>query len=168
MRHGISEEEWDDHLLGKSAPGARVRIDAHLLSCPKCWERYQREYSTTNTLEAGAAQARELLNMDDQRLPAMFAEIMGKIRAQGLTPGSEISQSLDSLKAVLEPVFGPTAAQRAMHLAASDSSSVPLNRITHENWNSFLEKLSAIVSIICGDIFAGVIWEHGYIAPAAL
>jgi hypothetical protein len=49
-------------------------------------------------------------------------------------------------------------------LAASRSAVGSLDGMTQERWNPFLEQLAAITSIICGDVFAGLIREHGRLA----
>jgi hypothetical protein len=168
VRHEISDEQWEDYLLGKGTPEARARIDAHLLACPECWQCYQHEYPTISTLKQAATEAREQLILDDKRLRPMFTDVMSRLRAEDAATVDEIDCGLDFLKSVLDPVFGPTTAQRAMHLAANGSPAKPASRITRENWDGFLERLAAMASIICGDVFAGLIREHGQLAPASI
>ena len=168
MKHRISEEEWDDYLNGKSAPPARARLDAHLLGCSECWQRYQREYPVMRALQSAVGEAREDLVLDQQRLQPMFANIMAGIRADAGVPAAEIDDGLKFLDAVLEPVFGRSSAQRAMHLAADLSPAHPLSQMTRENWNCFLERLATIASIVCGDVFAGLIRKHGQLSAATL
>jgi hypothetical protein len=166
VRHGISNEEWEDYLVGKSPPETRARIDAHLVYCTECWQLYEQECPAMSALGNAVEEAREYLIMRDERLRPMFARVMANVRADDLAVIEQIHSNLNFLQAVLEPVFGPKAAQRAMQLAASLSSARALNRITRENWNGFLERLAAIASIICGDVFAGLIREYGQLASS--
>lgn len=170
MKHGYTDEEWDDYLTGQSVPEARDRIEAHLVGCLQCWQLYQQEAPTMRALGDAAAEARERLSTSDWRLRSMFTYVMANVRGaeDDSTVPAQIRSGLDFLQSVLEPVFGPKAAQRAMQLAANGSSARSLDRMTRESWNPFLERLAAITSIICGDVFAGLIREHAQLAPARL
>ncbi len=168
MKHGISDEEWEDYLASKTTPQARDRIEAHLIGCLSCWQRYQQESLVIGALEEASAEAREQLTISGRRLSSMFEPILANIRASEKDAAMPVNirSSLESLKSVLDPVFGSRAAIRAMQLAANGSYTFSLDRITQEGWNAFLERLTVITSIICGDVFAGLIKEQGKLAPA--
>ena len=171
MNHGFSDEEWDDFLTGRNAPVIRARIDAHLVGCTECWQLYQEQALTINCLAEAAAEAREQLAMSDEELQTRVSRLMASFPV--LEPGLEddlaepaqIRSGLEFLNSLLNPVFGPKAAQRALGLAASGSAVGSLDRMTRETWAPFLERLAAIASVICGDVFAGLIREHGRLAP---
>ena len=168
MKHGFTEEEWEDYLANQSTQQSRQRIDAHLGRCSHCWQRYQDESPTILALVAAAKEAKEKLVVSDERLRSMLAVVMAN--ARGLddvsTTPVEIRSGLHFLRAILVPVFGPNAAHCAMVLAANGSASRPLERMTLESWSTFVERLAAIISIICGDVFAALIREHGQLASA--
>lgn len=168
MKHGFTEEEWEDYLADQSTQQSRQRIDAHLVTCSHCWQRYQDESPTILALVAAAREAKEKLVVSDERLHSMLAAVMAD--ARGLedvsTTTDEIRSGLHFLRAILVPVFGPKAAHCAMVLAANGSASRPLGRMTRESWSTFVEQLAAIISIICGDVFAALIREHGQLASA--
>lgn len=170
MKHGFTEEEWEDYLSDQSTQQSRQRIDAHLVTCSHCWQRYQDESPTILALVAAAREAKEALVVPDERLRSMLAVVMAN--ARGLedvsTTTDEIRSGLHFLRAILVPVFGPKAADCAIVLAANGSASRPLGRMTHESWDTFVERLAAIISIICGDVFAALIREHGQLASARL
>ena len=168
MKHGITEEEWEDYLTDQSTQHSRQQIDAHLVKCSHCWERYQHESPTMLALAAAAKEAKEKLVVSDERLRSMLAVVIadGRSLEEVSTTPDEIRSGLHVLRAILVPVFGTKAAQRAMVLAANGSASRPLERMSRESWNAFVERLATIISIICGDIFAGLIREHGQLAPA--
>ena len=168
MKHGFTEEEWEDYLAGQTSEQSRQRIDAHLVGCSHCWQRYQDESPAILALVAAAREAKEKLVVSDERLHSMLAVVMSN--AAGLddvsTTPVEIRSGLHFLRAILVPVFGPKAAQCAMVLAANGSASRPLERMTLESWSTFVERLAAIIAIICGDVFAALIREHGQLASA--
>jgi hypothetical protein len=166
LNHGFTEEEWEDYLADQSTQQSRQRIDAHLVSCSQCWRRYQDESPTILALVAAGREAKEKLVVSDERLRSMLAVVMAN--ARGLedvsTTPDEIRSGLHFLRAILVPVFGPKAAQCAMVLAANGSASRPLGRMTVESWSTFVERLAAIISIICGDVFAALIREQRQLA----
>jgi hypothetical protein len=170
LKHGITEEEWENYLAGQTTQDSRQRIDAHLITCSSCWERYQDESPTMLALAAAANEAKEKLVVSDERLRSMLAVVIANARISEdvSTTSEEIRSGLHVLRAILVPVFGPRAAQCAMVLAANGSASRPLERMTHESWHAFVERLATIISIICGDVFAGLIREHGQLATARL
>jgi hypothetical protein len=161
MKHEFTDEEWDDYLTGRIASDARARIDAHLVVCSACWQLYLEQAPAIDAVVEAAAEAREHLTISDQQILSMFSQTMATIRAaEGTTP-AQIRRGLEFLKSLLIPVFGPEATERALQLAATRS----LDQVTRESWNPFLERLAGITSIICGDVFAGMIREHGQMAP---
>jgi hypothetical protein len=162
MKHEFSDEEWDDYLTGRIASDARARIDAHLVVCSACWQLYVDQAPAIDAMVEAAAEAREHLIISDQQMLSMFSQAMATIRAAEDTTPAQIRHGLDFLNSLLIPVFGPEATHRALRLAAARS----LDQVTRESWNPFLERLAGITSIICGDVFAGMIREHGQMAPA--
>ena len=120
-------------------------------------------------LAAAAAEARENLPVSDERLQSVLAAVLASIRMEDdSATNAQIRSGLDFLRSILDPVFGPRAAQCALLLAANGSPSSPLDRMTRESWNAFLERLEDMISIICGDVLAGLIREHGQLVPAQL
>ena len=169
MKHGITDEDWEDFLAGQAAAHSRARIDAHLIGCVQCWELYQQEAPAMRALEAAAAEARENLAVPDDQLQSMLAAVLASIRMEeDSAANAQIRGGLDFLRSILVPVFGPKATQCALLLAANGSGSRPLDRMTRETWNAFLERLADMVSIICGDVLAGLIREHGQLVQSPL
>ena len=170
MKHGFTEEEWEDYLIDRSTQQSRQQIDAHLVTCSHCWQRYQDESPIILALVAAAREAKEKLVVSDERLHSMLAVVMADVRGldEVSTTTDEIRSGLHFLRAILVPVFGPKAADCAMVLAANGSASRPLGQMTRESWSTFVEQLAAIISIICGDVFAALIREHGKLASAGV
>lgn len=101
----------------------------------------------------------EYMNVSEMRIREMFDELMTKIRTAEEEGGLEIEvdKGLQHLKTVLDPVLGSQASIRAMQMAAKGVFSYSTGKISLETWNGFIERLITILSIICGDVFAGLI-----------
>jgi len=169
LKHGITDEEWEDFLAGQGAVHSHARIDAHLMKCVQCWELYQQESPAMRAVAAAAIEAREKLVVSDERVQSVLAAVLSRIGMEDdSTTTAQIRSGLDFLRSILDPVFGPKAAQCALLLAASGSDSLSLDGLTRESWTAFLERLAAMISIICGDVFAGLIREHGQLVPVGL
>jgi anti-sigma factor RsiW len=74
---------------------------------------------------------------------------------------AELRGRLDTLETVLAPMCGAQAAARVLHTAARHSPARSLADVTHENWEPFMERLTAITAAMCGDTFASLVWERG-------
>jgi hypothetical protein len=162
MKDEFSDEEWDDYLTGRIASDARARIDAHLIVCSACWRFYEEQAPAMHAVVDAVTEARAHLTISDQQLRSMFSQTLAKIRTTEDNTPVQVSNGLDFLRSLLLPVFGPEATHRALWLAATRS----LDQVTPESWPPFLERLADITSIICGDVFAGMIREHGQIVSA--
>ena len=120
-------------------------------------------------LAEAAAEARENLAVSDDRVQSTLAAVLASVRMEeDSAANAQIRSGLDFLRSILVPVLGPKAAQCALLLAADGSGSRPLDRMTRETWNAFLERLAEMISITCGDVLAGLIREHGQLAPSRL
>lgn len=168
MKHVFRAEEWELYLTDPNALKTRAMFDAHLVNCKQCWELYQQESPAMRALSEAGQEARRELTIDEPKLRIMFSHMMTNLGAEKseLNVTAQIQRSLEFLKSVLHPVFGSKATQRALQLAAHGSSGRSLDRMTVEGWNAFLDQLTAIVSIICGDVFASLIREHGKLLAA--
>ena len=163
MKHGISELEWNDYLDGRAAAEVRDRIEAHLIGCLECWEFYDHlSCATRELLEAGEAARREL-TLEDRQLHAMLRGVFSRLGAGGTRPAvqAQMQGRLSVLETVLAPFCGTQAAVCALHVAAKNSPARELSRVTPDNWEPFLEKLTAIAAAMCGETFAGLIRESG-------
>lgn len=163
MKHGIAEAEWNDYLDGGATPEVRDRIEAHLFGCLECWEFYDRLAGATRNLGAAGEEARQRLTLEDRRLHAMLRGVFAQLQ-EGAPVGAtqtQVQRRLSLLEKVLAPFCGPHAAVRALHAAAQNSPARSLERLTTENWEPFLKKLTAIAAAMCGESFASLVWERG-------
>jgi hypothetical protein len=165
MKHGITEQEWNDYLDGCAPLPVRDRIEAHLTGCLSCWEFYEQMSGATEALQAAGEEARRELTLTDRQLHRMvrgvFAEIHqseGQSEAQANT---QLQGRLNSLETTLAPFCGTQVAARALQTAALHSPARSLEKVTQANWEPFLERLTAIAAALCGDTFATLLREQG-------
>ncbi|HMV47551.1 MAG TPA: zf-HC2 domain-containing protein [Blastocatellia bacterium] len=163
MRHGINEENWENYLDGKLPPEERDRIEAHIIGCVACWEFQQRMLALNARLrEVGAAMDRSHV-LSDEQLSAGLRGVYAMICAgrDAAAPPTPVQQRLDELAAVMTVFCGTQAAASALQTAAQRSPARSLKQVTRENWEPFLQRLSAIAHVLCGRTGAHLVWESG-------
>lgn len=163
MQHGITELEWNEYLDGSAKTEIRDRIEAHLIGCLSCWEFYERLASGSQRLNDASAEARNQLTLDDRRLHLMLHNIFANLHSEtAQAPNqTQIQIWLEALKTVLTPICGKQVAARVLHAAAKLSPAQSLERVRPENWEPFLDRLTAIAEAMCGDTFATLVQEKG-------
>lgn len=163
MQHGITEQEWNDYLDGGAKTDTRDRIEAHLIGCLSCWEFYERLASASQRLTEASAEARTQLTLEDRRLHLMLHNIFADLQREPaqLPNQNEIQVWLEGLQTVLTPICGKQIAARVLQAAAKLSPAQSLERVKPENWDAFLDRLTAIAAAICGDTFATLVQERG-------
>jgi hypothetical protein len=165
MTHLFSEEEWNDYIEGQIDDETRDRIEAHLIGCLGCWEFYERMANATRALRVNGAGMRAVFALQDRQLSAglrgVFAKIDEAEAAKRDQPRRVIQQRLDALAAVMAPMCGSQTATKALRAAAQVSHARSLERVTEDNWTSFLASLKPIAAVMCGETGARLIWESG-------
>lgn len=168
MKHGISEENWQDYLDGVARPEVRERIDAHLPGCLSCWEFYEQMTASVADLRRAGEEALRAVTLSDPQLHRMLRNVFQELRQETSAEElqTEVQERLDVLQTVMAPYCGPQAAVRVMERAAQHSPALSLADVTTENWEPFLERLTKLAAALCGDTFARLIWERGQLASA--
>jgi hypothetical protein len=163
MKHGISELEWNDYLDGRAIVEARDRIEAHFIGCLDCWEFYEQMSCATGELREAGEEARQGLTLEDRQLHVMLRGVFARLRAEEAAPSKApgVQGRLNLLERVLAPFCGAHAAARALQAAAKNSPARSLERVTPDNWEPFMERLTSIAAAMCGQTFADLIWERG-------
>lgn len=163
MKHGISDESWENYLGGSLPPEERDQIEAHLIGCLACWEFHERMVKLNGRMRAaGAAMERSCVLGDDQLsagLRGVFALICAQ-REVGETI-TQMQQRLGELEAVMAVFCGSQAAASAIKAAAENSPAKSLRDVTRENWEPFLQRLIAIAQVLCGRTGARWLLESG-------
>src|SRR5882672_8142614 len=150
MTHLFSEEEWNDYLEEQIDDETRDRFEAHLIGCLSCWKFYERMANATQALRVSGAGLR-----------SVFAKIDEAEGAKRDQPRRVIQQRLDALAAVMAPMCGSQTATKALRAAAQVSHARSLERVTEDNWTSFLMSLKPIAAVMCGETGARLVWESG-------
>jgi hypothetical protein len=170
MTHGISDQEWVAYLDGGLDGTDRDRLEAHLIGCLACWNFYEEMAETHEWLKSGGALVRRDLTPTDEQLHASLVEVFACINDPSCPPARRartrytddlVRRRLDSLAAVIAPMCGESTARRALRCAAADSPARSLEQLTPYDWGHFLESLTSIASVMCGETGANLVWESG-------
>jgi hypothetical protein len=165
MTHLFSEEEWNDYIEGEVDDEMRDRFEAHLIGCLSCWKFYQRMANATHALRVSGAGMRAVFALQDRQLSSglrgVFAKLDEAEAAKREQPRRQIQQRLDALAAVMAPMCGSQTATKALRAAAKVSPARSLERVTEDNWTSFLTSLKPIADVMCGETGARLVWESG-------
>jgi hypothetical protein len=165
MTHLFSEEEWNDYIEGEIDDETRDRFEAHLIGCLSCWRFYQRMANATQALRVSGAGMRAVFALQDRQLSSALRGVFAKIdeaeAAKRDQPHRLIQQRLDALAAVMAPMCGSQTATKALRAAAQVSHARSLDRVTEDNWTSFLTSLKPIADVMCGETGARLVWESG-------
>ena len=162
MKHGISEQEWNDYLDQRAAAAVRDRIEAHFIGCLECWQFYEQMNCATQVLQEAAEEARQRVNCDDRQLHKMLRGVFSRLRSSADTPArTQVEGRLNVLETLFAPFCGTRVAASALEAAAKTSPAQTLEKVTSDNWQPFLERLTAIAAAVGGETFAGLIWERG-------
>src|SRR5947207_14203932 len=131
---------------------------AHLIGCLNCWEFYEQMAHTTEALRATGEQMRRVTSLQDRELYVGLRGVFEKISVAEVTApyagGSShqaIKQKLAALEAVIAPMCGTHTAAQALRAAAQVSPARSLERVTADNWPSFLKNLKSIAIVMCGE-----------------
>lgn len=165
MTHGISEEAWIQYVDDQLSAAERRRIDAHLVECSACSEFLLRIAGVDRILEREACMFREAFPLDPDCVHVALAEVLVRAldsdaKEQALTHRA-VAEHLRRLEEVLAAMCGSWTAVNALRLAAMNSIARSPEHLTQTNWPSFLENLTLIASVFCGDAGARLLWEHG-------
>lgn len=157
MKHGISEQEWDDYLEGRTDEKMRDRLEAHLIGCLSCWETHETLAHAERTLRQAARELSFDLNVSDRDLNLAKQRVFANLDRSE----NGVQARLDALAAVLAPMCGEQIAKNALLSAAVDSPARSLERVSAANWTPFLTRLTKIAAVMCGDAGASLVWESG-------
>ncbi len=162
MNHGISEHEWEGYLNGTLAVAQRDRVDAHLIGCVPCWEFHQRVAALDAQLREAGEAKRDSFPLSDQKLQAAMRNVFARIHAgHARESASPVQQKLYEVEAVITVFCGEQAATKALEAAAAHSPAKSLKQVTLENWEPFLQRLTAIAQVLCGRTGARWLLESG-------
>jgi hypothetical protein len=160
MGHEITDLEWNDYFDGTANEALRARIEAHIVACLECWEFHQEMVCAIRVLNQACEEARRGLAVEDSHLRVELDRLLAQLHSDNRRH-VPVQGRLNLLETVLAPYFGAGATERALQVAAKNSPARSLEHVTTDNWEPFLERLTAIAAAMCGETFAGLVWERG-------
>jgi len=163
MNHGISDQEWNDYIDGVAIAEVSNRIQSHCAVCQECWEFHELISCSSRLLENAGLTERRRFEMDRLQIDRMRASVLAAINPnkKAMADKSHVRGRLNMLEMVLAPYCGTHAAALALQSAAAQSTARTLEHVTADNWEPFLERLTAIAASMVGDTFANLVWERG-------
>lgn len=162
MNHGISPNEWERRLDGTLTAAEHERIEAHLLGCLPCWEFYQRLAELNTQLHEAGEARRDSFPLSDEKLQDGLRKVYARLHAEHSNGNrNPVTQRLGELEAVMTVFCGEQTAVSALQAAAQHSPARSLKEVTRENWEPFLQRLSAIAHVLCGRTGARLVFESG-------
>ena len=162
MKHGITPNEWERHLDGALTAAEHERIEAHLIGCVSCWEFYQRMAALNAQLHEVGEAKRDGFALSDEKLRAGLRNVYARIHANHADGNrTSLKQRLDELEALMSVFCGEQTAVNALQAAAAHSPAKSLKQITHENWEPFLQRLTATAHVLFGFTGARLVSESG-------
>lgn len=157
MQHGITPELWEDYLEGALTRAERSQIETHLNECVECREFMAQMAQCATRLHNAGSWFDAATPVSEEKLDTAWQAMLARIRADDPL----VQQRLDELEAVMAVLCGSHTAARALQAAAAESPARSLARLTHENWEPFLQSLLAIARALCGRTGARLILESG-------
>lgn len=159
MIHGFTEQEWEAYVEGRLPAAEQDRFEAHMLGCWSCWDRYdQMKLATDQLREAGAA-VRRSLQPPHTQMQTAFRQVLQRWGTP-ITP-EQIQVRLERLEAVLAGMCGTRTATHALRHAAKQSPAQTLEHVTSDNWEPFLENLTSLAIVMCGETGAHLVRRKG-------
>jgi hypothetical protein len=160
--HGITPGEWEAYVEGKLNGAECDRLETHLTGCLACWERVEELRLATDLLRQTGAAARRSLPLRDAELYAGLQQAFAKLHAaESAADAATIRHRLEALTKVLAVMCGPLTATQALRVAAQRSAARTLARVSPDNWDSFLTRLTSIATVMCGETGARLVRESG-------
>lgn len=149
--HGFSEEEWIGYLEGSLPAEDRRAFESHLGACAPCARRASGLAGLGEALRAAGGRRRGRVNTGPDRVARIEKAVLARA---GLGPASAprflVAQSIQVLRACLEPTCGTSSADRVIRLAARRSVPAGVDELTGAHWPAFVSHLGDILASLCG------------------
>ena len=164
MNHKYSQQEWIDYLEGDLAPRQREEMDQHLQACDKCSRFYQNMLEVEGKLRFAAQRQRESLRISEARARQAADACILQMPKTGTQVSPAVRRKLTTLENFMSPICGSETTARAMHVAAHRTSVASPEVIGEVLWEDFLENLSSVAGMLCGEPAANLILQVGSLA----
>lgn len=155
MKHRMTNEEWTNYLDGLTTAEEEARIETHFSACPECHDFVARSQAVERLMKSSAARVRAV----NELRPAQIAAAQEKTMAR-INDGC-VSARIGALHLLLAPMCGVRTSTRAIRAAALGVSASSPRLLTDKLWPGFLNQLHRIVTSLCGEPAAQLIWQRG-------
>ena len=115
---------------------------------------------TTDQLHEAGAEVRHSVQPSEMQLRVVFRQVMQRVKLLAEATPEQIRQWLERLELVMAMCGTRTAAQ-ALQYTAKGSPARSLELVTSENWEPFLENLTSIAVVMCGEPSAHLMRRNG-------
>jgi anti-sigma factor RsiW len=163
MMHEFSEDEWNDYLDGRADPVTGARFEAHLSGCDECADLRRRLRLAEGQLRLQSGILQHAPLMSEAQVDAAWQRVVTQLRAKEITPQRvfSIPERLRFLEDLLMLLCGARTASNALRVAAEGLSAETPEQLSFDHWPQFLDKLTAITTVMCGKTGARLVWESG-------
>jgi hypothetical protein len=162
MWHEFTEEAWESFLSG-ALTAETSALNAHLRACAECRAMVERLRQSEVQFKQATHAARQQLALQDEQIYHGLRGIFLRL----LTQEAEVNQQqliepwLRALEATLSELCGNQTAPHMMQTAARRSPARALENIETANWQPFLEHVTALTQVVCGEVGSQLVTEIG-------
>ena len=165
MMHEFSEDEWNDFLDGRADAVTGARFESHLGGCDECADLRRRLRLAEGQLRLQGGALQRAPFVPDEQVEAAWQRVVTQLRAKEITPQRvfSIPERLRFLEDLLMLLCGARTASNALRVAAEGLPAETPEQLSFDQWPQFLNKLTAIATVMCGKTGARLVQESGRI-----
>jgi anti-sigma factor RsiW len=159
MNCNISGSEWTDYLDGVLRHDKFDKVHRHVSTCAACSEKIQTMRDVEGRLRSECSLLLQRIRVSETAMDASLRRILALADTGAQTVGAgEREGRLWRVRWVLSLLCGSNTATRVIHAARPVEAS---KEISEQNWQTFLDRLAALTTEICGHNAAKLIWLVG-------
>lgn len=162
MNHKYSWHHWVDYFDGTLPVELRAEMEQHLQLCPECSRLRLSVMAIEDRLQLAGKRLRDSFPASEERARHAVETCLESARdSRAISLSASVQERLTSLQAFMAPLCGSVTAARALHAAARQTSVPSPEGLTDVLWPDFVENLSSIAGVLCGDPAATLVSEVG-------
>jgi anti-sigma factor RsiW len=164
MNHRYSWHHWVDYLDGALTKEQRTEMEQHLGACEECGNLRRDVLAMENRLQLAGRRLRDSFPVNRERAHQAAELCAEGFRGKDSHSTAPVLERLTVLRDFMTPLCGSETVSRALQAAAQRTAVQSPERITELLWPDFLENLSCITGMLCGDPTATLVSELGRLA----
>jgi anti-sigma factor RsiW len=157
----FAREEWVEYTCGMPSAHLRAQMEEHFATCSECASVASELAIMDLELRSAAKRFREALPAD-----ANVASRYEELKDQTALDSDAVWKRVLRLELFLTPICGFHTAQRAMRAAAKRALADSVDSLTEFTWAEFIRHLRSIISALCGEPTACLLWQVGHYSTA--